>query len=94
MSRPLTNLLKKNVFKWYEEAIVAFNTLKSAMCAAPVLALPDFSKPFILETDASDLGMGAVFMQGKRPIAFLSKVLGMKNQHLSTYEKELTAVQK
>jgi RNase H-like domain found in reverse transcriptase/Reverse transcriptase (RNA-dependent DNA polymerase) len=98
ISSPLTNLFKKNAFKWCEDATVAFNTLKSAICAAPVLALPDFSKPFILETDASDLGVGAVLMQGKRPIAFLSKALGIKNQHLSTYEKELiallTAVQK
>lgn len=68
------------------------------MCSAPVLAMPDFSLPFILETDASDKGLGAVLMQGKRPIAYLSKALGIKNQGLSTYEKEfmalLTAVQK
>jgi RNase H-like domain found in reverse transcriptase len=92
ISRPLTNLLKKNAFKWCPEATIAFNNLKQAMCSAPVLALPDFSKPFVLETDASDLGIGAVLMQGKRPIAFLSKSLGIKNQHLSTYEKEFIAL--
>jgi RNase H-like domain found in reverse transcriptase len=68
------------------------------MCTAPVLALPDFSKPFILETDVCSTGIGAVLMQEGRPIAYLSKALGMKNQLLSTYEKEylalLTAVQK
>lgn len=96
--KPLTIQLKKNAFSWNEEADKAFQTLKEALCSAPVLAMPYFNQPFILETDASDKGMGAVLMQGKRPIAFLSKALGVRNQGLSTYEKEflalLTAVQK
>jgi RNase H-like domain found in reverse transcriptase len=54
--------------------------------------MPDFTKEFILETDASDKGIGAVLMQGKRHIAYLSKALGVKNQSLSTYEKELIAI--
>jgi RNase H-like domain found in reverse transcriptase len=49
-------------------------------------------KTLYLETDASDKGIGAVLMQGRKPIAYLSKALGMKNQHLSTYEKELPAL--
>jgi RNase H-like domain found in reverse transcriptase len=68
------------------------------MCSAPILALPNFSKPFTLETDAFDTGIGAVLLQDKKPIAYLSKSLGINNAHLSTYEKEylalLTAVQK
>jgi predicted restriction endonuclease len=68
------------------------------MCTALVLALPDFTKSFILETNACDKGIRAVLMQNQRPLSYLSKALGMKNQQLSTYEKELlkllTVVQK
>jgi Reverse transcriptase (RNA-dependent DNA polymerase)/RNase H-like domain found in reverse transcriptase len=92
ISKPLTDLLKKNAFQWNSQASVAFDTLKQALSTAPVLAMPGFTQPFILETDASDKGLGAVLIQGKRPIAYLSKALGVKNQGLSTYEKELLAV--
>ncbi|KAJ4816839.1 polyprotein [Rhynchospora pubera] len=92
ISKPLTDQLRKNSFKWGEEAQKAFLKLKDAMTRAPVLAMPDFTQPFIIETDASDKGMGAVLMQGKRPIAFLSKSLGVKAQGLSTYEKEFLAL--
>ncbi|KAJ4810364.1 polyprotein [Rhynchospora pubera] len=98
ISKPLTNQLKKNAFSWDAQAEAAFSQLKQAVTSAPVLAIPDFSQPFIIETDASAKGIGAVLMQNKRPIAFLSKSLGVKAQGLSTYEKEflalLTAVQK
>jgi hypothetical protein len=51
------------------------------------LALPNFSLPFSLETDASQLGVGAVLMQAGHPIAYLSKALRPRSQGLSTYEK-------
>jgi RNase H-like domain found in reverse transcriptase len=78
ISRPLTNLLKKDGFRWGTEFNSTFQALKNDMCATPILALPDFTKPFILEADASDKGMRAVLMQGRRPIAYLSKALGVK----------------
>ncbi|KAJ3707739.1 hypothetical protein LUZ61_011444 [Rhynchospora tenuis] len=92
IAKPLTDLLKKDAFRWTSEAQSAFTDLKTAMSAAPVLGLPDFTQPFILETDACQSGIGAVLMQGRRPLAFFSKGLGIKNQSLSTYEKELLAL--
>lgn len=57
-----------------------------------MLTVPDFSKQFVIETDASDCGMGAVLMQDNHPISYLSKALCDKNKGLSTYEKECMVV--
>lgn len=94
----LYELLKKDSFKWSDTTEIAFQNLKRITTTDPVLALPDFTKPFIHETDACGTFVGAVLTQGNGPIAYLSKTLGVKNITLSTYEKEflvvLTAVDK
>ena len=93
LSRPLTNLLKKDVlFHWTPQLQTCFDTLKKALISAPVLALPNFTKAFTVETDASSTGIGAVLSQDSHPVAYLSKALGPKAQALSTYEKECMAL--
>jgi hypothetical protein len=62
------------------------------MSTPPVLSLPNFTQPFVLEADASGNGVGAVLMQNGRPISFLSKSLGPKALSSSTYEKEAMAI--
>ena len=57
-----------------------------------MLALPDFTKQFEIETDACDAGVGAVLLQGGHPIAFVSRGLGPRTKGLSTYEKEYMAI--
>jgi hypothetical protein len=89
IAAPLTALLKNNSFTWTPAAAQAFKTLKMAMCTTPVLSLPDFTKTFVLECDASRKGIGVVLMQQGRPLAFTSKQLSERNLGKSIYEKEM-----
>ncbi|KAL3500560.1 hypothetical protein ACH5RR_039653 [Cinchona calisaya] len=75
IGKPLTDMLKKDNFKWNEEAGKAFKRLKLSMSTTPAMALPNFSKPFIVETDASNEGIGVVLMQEKRPIESFRKLI-------------------
>ncbi|GJU14254.1 ty3-gypsy retrotransposon protein [Tanacetum coccineum] len=88
----LTEQLKKDNFNWNSEAIQAFRALQNAMTKVPVLALPDFKKEFMVETNASGHGIRAVLMQSGRPIAFYSQVLGPLARKKSVYERELMAI--
>jgi len=74
---------------WTQVTEQAFQLLKQALVSAPVLAFPNFNEPFVVDTDASDCGIGAVLHQQGHPIAYVSKALGPRTQGLSTYEKSL-----
>jgi hypothetical protein len=89
---PLFEALKKNGFIWEDRQQQAFLQLKQIMTQAPVLALPNYREPFVLEADACGYGIGAVLMQNSKPIAFMSQAIGPKAEALSTYDKEALAI--
>ena len=94
----MTRLLKNGAFKWDSKADQTFEQLKKVVSTPPLLALPNFNQSFIVECDASGLGLDDVLMQGDRPISYFSKSLKGREPSLSTYEKEflalVTAIQK
>jgi hypothetical protein len=92
IAAPLTALLKKNSFTWTPAIDHAFQALKAAMCTTPFLALPDFTKTFVLECDASGRRIGAVLMQEGRPLAFTNKQLSEHHLGQSIYEKEILVI--
>ena len=97
LALPLTALLKKNIlFKWSEEANVAFVDLKSRLASRPILRQPNRDLPFSVAVDASDTCLGAVLFQVvdnvERPISFLSRRLRDFGRNCSTVEKEALAL--
>lgn len=97
MAQPLHALCKKGVpWHWGPAQQAAFAQLKAALCSAPLLRIPDPSRPFILYTDASDVAVGAVLMQefedGMHPCAFLSRKHSQAEANYPVREKELLAI--
>ena len=93
---PLTALLsKKTSFLWTAECQEAFQQCKNAITSAPVLRAPDFSKPFVVVTDALDFAVGATLFQQhegiRHPVAFESRKLKDAERNYPPHEKEMLA---
>ncbi|WVZ63483.1 LOW QUALITY PROTEIN: hypothetical protein U9M48_013110, partial [Paspalum notatum var. saurae] len=93
IAKPMTSLLKKDAeFRWTIAQKVAFDELKKRLTTAPVLALPDQQKKFIVYCDASRDGLGCVLMQEGKMIAYASRQLRKHELNYPTHELELAAV--
>jgi hypothetical protein len=94
---PLHKLLKTDAKRvWGESQEIAFRTLKQKLTSKPILHYPEFPREFILTTDASNDGAGAVLSQGEiskdLPIAFASRSFNEAERNDSTVQKELAAI--
>jgi hypothetical protein len=89
MAAPLTALLKREAFKWTDEAKEVFQPLKQALMSTPLLQMPDYDKRFIIDYDASRTGFGAALHQGDGAIAYFSRPVAPHHQKLPAYECEL-----
>lgn len=97
VAEPLTRLTRKDqIWTWGAAQSQAFNELKRLLTSAPILIQADFSRPFILRTDASNYALGAVLLQGEekeeRPIEYASRLLTSAERNYSTTEREALAV--
>jgi hypothetical protein len=98
MVAPLTALISKETAKqyrwndWGQEELKAFEQLKRALIAAPVLAAPDRDRSFQVLTDASVVGTGGVLMQDERVIAYTSSKFASAERNYTTGEQELLAL--
>ena len=98
VAQPLHALTRKGVvFAWTQQCQEAFDALRSLLVEAPILIHPDFDKPFVLETNASAQGLGAVLSQvqdDKRlhPIAYASRALSPQEKKYAITELETLAV--
>ncbi|GJU46407.1 putative reverse transcriptase domain-containing protein [Tanacetum coccineum] len=93
VAKPMTKLIQKKVaFEWGDKQEATFQTLKDKLCSAPILALPQGTKNFIVYCDASHKGLGAVLMQNEKVIAYASRQLKIHERNYTTHDLELGAV--
>ncbi|GKD75961.1 putative reverse transcriptase domain-containing protein [Tanacetum coccineum] len=90
IAKPMTKLTQKSVkFEWGEKEEAAFQLLKKKLCSAPILALPEGSENFVVYSDASHKGLGAVLMQKEKVIAYASRQLKIHEKNYTTHDLEL-----
>ncbi|GJZ22559.1 putative reverse transcriptase domain-containing protein [Tanacetum coccineum] len=93
IAKPLTLLTQKDKkLEWGDEQENAFQTLKDMLCDAPILALPEGAKDFIVYCDASNQGFGCVLMQRNKVTAYTSRQLKIHEKNYTTRDLELGAV--
>ena len=93
IARPMTQLLKKDKkFEWTDKCEASFQELKRRLISAPILIMPDITKPFDVYCDASKIGLGCVLMQEGKVISYLSRQLKQHEQNYPTHDLELVAV--
>jgi hypothetical protein len=92
LGAPLTDLTKHGAFIWIEKSQEAFDHVKEVMGTCPVLALSNFTLPFVLECDTSSEGIDAVLMQEGHPIIFESWNLSQPEMLCSIYDKEMLEI--
>ncbi|XP_059056153.1 uncharacterized protein K02A2.6-like [Achroia grisella] len=93
VASPLRQLLKKDtVWQWDSIHDAAVQRLKELVCGAPVLALYSLTEPVVLSVDASSCALGAVLLQGGRPVEFASSTLTETQSRYAQIEKELLAI--
>nr|GEX30810.1 putative reverse transcriptase domain-containing protein [Tanacetum cinerariifolium] len=93
IAKPMTKLTQKKVnFEWGDKQEAAFQLLKQKLCSAPILALPEGSKDFIVYCDASIKGLGTVLMQREKVISYASRQLKIHEENYTTHDLELGAV--
>ncbi|GJR40352.1 putative reverse transcriptase domain-containing protein [Tanacetum coccineum] len=89
----MTKLTQKKVaFEWGDKQEATFQTLKNKLCSAPILALPQGAENFIVYSDASHKGLGAVLMQNEKVIAYTSRQLKIHEKNYTTHDLELGEV--
>ncbi len=93
----LTRKVNPERIEWAEECSKAFEELKRILMSKPVVSSPDFSKSFVLQTDASEVGVGAILSQADKegldhPVAYFSRKLLPRERKYSTVEKECLAI--
>ncbi|GKD69570.1 putative reverse transcriptase domain-containing protein [Tanacetum coccineum] len=92
-AKSMTKLTQKGVkFDWVDKQEAAFQLIKQKLCSAPILALPEGSKDFIMYCNALIKGLGAVLMQREKVIAYASRKLKIHEKNYTTHDLELVAV--
>ncbi|GJT15640.1 putative reverse transcriptase domain-containing protein [Tanacetum coccineum] len=93
IAKSMTKITQNGVkFDWGDKQEAAFQLLKQKLCSAPILALPEGSKDFVVYCDASHKGLGVVLMQREKLISYASRQLEIHEKNYTTHDLELGSI--